>query len=122
MINPDSAILELSIKALSEAFDSFVGSCLSADGKPQPPDYRALMIARGSLPPYCKHALSRKLPAKEIVIASSDLSDYERGRRDMQNEIIDYLGTYEALKCAQIAASIPVKKIKEIVNEQVLEI
>lgn len=55
-------------------------------------------------------------------IASSDLSDYERGRRDMQNEIIDYLGTYEALKCAQIAASIPVKKIKEIVNEQVLEI
>lgn len=36
--------------------------------------------------------------------------EYLRGRADMQNEIIDKLGDYEANKCAQIAAGIPVRK------------
>lgn len=33
---------------------------------------------------------------------------YIQGRIDMQNEIIDKLGSYETNRCAQIAASIPV--------------
>ena len=37
-----------------------------------------------------------------------ELTAYFAGRRDMQNEIIDKLGSYEANKCAQIAASIPI--------------
>lgn len=35
---------------------------------------------------------------------------YFKGREDMQNEIIGKLGSYEANKCAQIAASVPVDK------------
>jgi hypothetical protein len=38
------------------------------------------------------------------------LTDYERGRSDMRDEIIAKLGGYDAIKCAQIAASIPVRR------------
>ena len=37
-----------------------------------------------------------------------ELGAYFAGRKDMQQEIIDRLGDYEANKCAQIAASVPV--------------
>jgi len=53
-------ILEIAIKKLSVAFDEFVGSCLDENGKPKAPDYRAIMKARGYLPTYCEHALSKK--------------------------------------------------------------
>ena len=53
-------VLEIAIKKLSEAFDAFVGSCLDENGKTKTPDYRAIMMARGYLPPYCAHALSKK--------------------------------------------------------------
>lgn len=57
----DIVILELTIKKLSEAFDEFVGSCLDENGKPKAPDYRAIMKARGCLPPYFEHALSKRM-------------------------------------------------------------
>ena len=53
-------VLELAIKKLSEAFDEFIGASLGQDGKPRAPDYRAIMKARGYLPPYCEHALAKK--------------------------------------------------------------
>jgi hypothetical protein len=38
---------------------------------------------------------------------------YIAGRKSMQDEIIDYLGNYDANKCAQIAASIDATKLPE---------
>lgn len=57
-------VLEMAIKKLSKAFDEFIGSCLDADGKPKAPDYKAMMKARGYLPPYCSHALARSVLEK----------------------------------------------------------
>lgn len=37
------------------------------------------------------------------------LTDYERGRLDMQDEIIKKLFDYDAKECAQVAASVPIK-------------
>lgn len=53
-------VLELAIKNLSMAFDEFVAACMDENGKPKAPDYRAMMKARGYLPPYCECALSKK--------------------------------------------------------------
>lgn len=46
--------------------------------------------------------------ATEDLATHAEKMAYERGQRDMQNAIIDKLGSYEANKCAQIAASVPV--------------
>ena len=60
----EDRMLEIAIRKLSEAFDNFIGSCLTDDEKPKMPDHRSLIKARGYLPPYCKHALSKKLGAR----------------------------------------------------------
>jgi hypothetical protein len=56
----DVAVLELSIKKLSEAFDEFIGSCVDPDGKPKAPDKKELMRAKACLPKYCANALNKK--------------------------------------------------------------
>lgn len=60
----DGIIIELSLRKLSEAFDRLIGSCMSEDGKSKAPDYKALIRARGYLPPYCKYALTKKQRSK----------------------------------------------------------
>jgi hypothetical protein len=55
---PD-AILSISIRKLSEAFDEFISKCVDADGKPVAPDRKSLMQAKACLPPYCSQALSK---------------------------------------------------------------
>ena len=57
----EKIVLEIAIKKLSEAFNEFIGACLAADGKPKAPDLRAMMKARGFLPPYCEHAHKKKV-------------------------------------------------------------
>lgn len=57
----DTVVLELSIRAMSKAFNEFIGKCLDAEGKPKQPTIQAMMKARGHLPPYCDKALSRRM-------------------------------------------------------------
>jgi hypothetical protein len=56
----DREILEIALRAMSRSLDALVGACMDEAGKPKAPDYRELMRARGSLPPYCAHALARR--------------------------------------------------------------
>lgn len=53
-------ILEMALKHMSIQFNDFVKECMTEDGKPKEPSYKALMKARGYLPPYCECALSKK--------------------------------------------------------------
>ena len=50
----------------------------------------------------------KKISVSATKMLMRPIDIYLQGRKDMQNEIIDKLGSYEANKCAQIAASIPV--------------
>tara|TARA_R110000868_G_scaffold207722_1_gene456712 strand:- start:3559 stop:3738 length:180 start_codon:yes stop_codon:yes gene_type:complete len=43
----------------------------------------------------------------EVTVHRSIVAAYLAGRKSMQDEIINKLGDYQAEKCAQIAASIP---------------
>lgn len=52
-------ILELSLKAMSNALNELIKECKD-DGKPKQPSYGAIMKASGYLPPYCSEALSKK--------------------------------------------------------------
>ncbi len=47
---------KIALRALSVAFDEFVGACTDEHGKPRAPKPGALAKARGYLPPYCKHS------------------------------------------------------------------
>lgn len=53
-------VLKIALKQLSIQFNEFVKECMTEDGKPKEPSYKALMKARGYLPPYCECALSKK--------------------------------------------------------------
>ena len=55
----DIYVLETALKKLSLAFDEFISECLDG-AKQKAPDYRAIMKARGYLPPYCKNAYAKK--------------------------------------------------------------
>jgi hypothetical protein len=55
-----SEVLKLALKHTSIQFDIFIKECMTEDGKPKEPSYKALMKARGFLPPYCECALSKK--------------------------------------------------------------
>jgi hypothetical protein len=44
-------ILMLSISALSEAFNDLISECMDEYGKPKRPTMKAIMRARGCLPP-----------------------------------------------------------------------
>lgn len=48
------------LRALSLAFDNFIDACLNDDGKAQAPTNVDIAKARAYLPPYCKHAYSKK--------------------------------------------------------------
>lgn len=50
----------------------------------------------------------RQLSEELAAVTKQRDEAYTKGRAEMQNEIVAKLGTYEANKCAQIAASIPV--------------
>lgn len=55
----DKRILEISLKKLSEAFDTFIGESMKDGGATK----QDIAKARAYPPPYCKHAY-RKKPAK----------------------------------------------------------
>ena len=55
----DITVLKLSVKKLSEQFDTFIGECIDQDNKPKAPTYKSLMRARGYLPSYCKNTLNK---------------------------------------------------------------
>jgi hypothetical protein len=58
---PDSVSVEaLALRKLSEAFDRFVGACLDESGNPRMPSQQDIAKARAYLPPYCKHAYTKK--------------------------------------------------------------
>jgi hypothetical protein len=57
-------ILEMALKHMSIQFNDFIKECMTEDGKPKEPSYKALMKARGYLPPYCECALSKKIKEK----------------------------------------------------------
>ena len=52
-------ILLTALKIMGGKFDEFITSCMGEDGNPKAPSYKALMKARGYLPPYCKNALKK---------------------------------------------------------------
>lgn len=51
-------------------------------------------------------------------LAACKVDSYIQGRKDMQDEIIDKLGSYEANKCAQIAASIDAARKEQPLSEE----
>jgi len=53
-------ILELPLKAMSNALNELIKECKDNDGKPKEPTYGAIMKASGFLPPYCSEALSKR--------------------------------------------------------------
>jgi len=53
-------ILRIAVKRLSKVFNEFIGECMNEDGSPKAPSQKALIKARGYLPPHCKHSLTRK--------------------------------------------------------------
>jgi len=53
-------ILKIALKQMSLQFNDFIKECMEEDGKPKEPSYKALMKARGFLPPYCEYSLSKK--------------------------------------------------------------
>jgi hypothetical protein len=53
-------VMEMALKVMTRAMDDLVGACLSENGKPKTPDMRALMKARGYLPPSCANAFQAK--------------------------------------------------------------
>lgn len=56
----DDSILHTALRLMSLEFDRFINECITEDGKPKIPSYKAVMRARGYLPPYCKNSLSKK--------------------------------------------------------------
>jgi len=62
----DKDMLEIALKKLSLAFDSFVADCIDKAGRPKAPDCKSLMRARGCLLPYCSCALARGNHDKKI--------------------------------------------------------
>lgn len=59
MTDPDTKVLEATIRVLSRALDDLIGECMDDKGKPCAPDRAALMRARALLPGYCRHAFKR---------------------------------------------------------------
>jgi hypothetical protein len=53
-------VIEMALKVITRAMDELVGACLDESGKPKAPDMRALMKARGYLPPKCANAFPAK--------------------------------------------------------------
>lgn len=51
-------ILKIALRKVTEALDDLAGHCLGPDGEPQRPPHKALMRARGCLPPWCKNSLA----------------------------------------------------------------
>lgn len=58
-VKVEQDILAIAIKHLSEKFDEFIAECVGTDGKPIAPSQKAIMRARGYLPPYCKMSLTK---------------------------------------------------------------
>ncbi len=54
-------MLERSLRALSNAFDELVTECSDRNWQPRQPGHRAIMKARGYLPPYCKNSYNKKM-------------------------------------------------------------
>ena len=56
-------IADKALAAVTQHLDELVGACIDKnDGKPAMPSYRALMSARGALPPTAVHAFPAKEP------------------------------------------------------------
>lgn len=50
LLEDDRRVLELSVKALTDALREIVADCEDADGQPKAPSRRALLRAKASLP------------------------------------------------------------------------
>jgi len=53
-------ILLIALKKMSEAFNEFIGECMNSDGTAKAPGIRAIIKARGYLPPNSEYSLKKK--------------------------------------------------------------
>jgi len=58
-------IKTIAIAVITGALDDLVGACFDDDGKPQTPDRRALMKAKGFLPETYTNSYQKKRNKKE---------------------------------------------------------
>lgn len=57
----DNSTLGLALRALTEAFDTFISECTDSEGSRYTPSMQAVMKARGYLPPGCANAFKPKV-------------------------------------------------------------
>lgn len=69
----DKRVLELALKQMSLALDALVAECTDDAGQPNKPSKKALMRARGMLPPYCSMALAKGAHIRESHDRNGDV-------------------------------------------------
>lgn len=55
-------VMETALRVMTRKLDDLIGECMDENGKPKAPTMRALMTARGYLPPDFKNALKAGRP------------------------------------------------------------